>query len=231
MTKRGQSQVSALPTGMRAAVIEYRWLICVGTGGLAYWALANGVGAADGAAIAWICAVALFLGWTAFDLFDASPEQLRRLARREDPKRVIVLISSVAASIASLLAATVLLPKAKEGGASQILQIVLVAGVVLAGWSLMQGIFTLHYAHRFYGDGPAPGPADRGGLQFPGDDQHPDIFDFLYFSLVLGMTCQVSDVQITSKEFRRLASTHGVLAFFFNTVILAITVNLAANAA
>jgi uncharacterized membrane protein len=216
---------------MRAAVAEYRWLLCVAIGGVIYWVLPNGLSVADRAAIAWIGAVAIFLGWTAFDLFDASPEQLRKLARREDPKRVVIFVSSVGASIASLLAAIVLLPKENAGGASQIPQIILVAGVVSAGWFLMQGIFTLHYAHRFYGDGPAPGPEDRGGLEFPGDDRHPDIFDFLYFSLVIGMTCQVSDVQITGKAFRRLASGHAVLSFFFNTVILAITVNLAANAA
>lgn len=214
---------------MRVAVAEYRWLICVGIGGLVYWGLPNGLSVADRAALAWIGAVAIFLGWTAFDLFDASPEQLRKLARREDPKRVIILVSSVAASLVSLLAATVLLPRANGSGVSHISRIVLVAGVVSAGWSLMQGIFALHYAHRFYGDGPEPGPGDRGGLQFPGNDKHPDIFDFLYFSLVIGMTCQVSDVQITNKRFRRLASSHAVLSFFFNTVILAITVNLAAN--
>jgi uncharacterized membrane protein len=222
--------VSASPTGMRAAVAEYRWLICVGIGALVYWGLPNGLRVADRSAVAWIGAVAIFLGWTAFDLFDASPEQLRKLARQEDPKRVIIFVSSVGASLVSLLAAIVLL-KAKGGGVSQILHIVLVAGVVSAGWFLMQGIFTLHYAHRFYGDGPEPGPGDRGGLEFPGDDSHPDIFDFLYFSLVIGMTCQVSDVQITSKALRRLATGHAVLSFFFNTVILAITVNLAANAA
>jgi uncharacterized membrane protein len=146
-------------------------------------------------------AVVIFLGWIAFDLFDATPEQLRKLARREDPKRIVVMVSSVAASLVSLFAATVLLPKAKNSGVSQIPEIILVAGVILAGWSLMQVIFALHYAHRFYGDGPEPGPGDRGGLEFPGGDNHPDIFDFLYFSLVIGMTCQVSDVQIPARSF------------------------------
>ncbi|MBV8523262.1 MAG: DUF1345 domain-containing protein, partial [Acetobacteraceae bacterium] len=66
--------------------------------------------------------------------------------------------------------------------------------------------------------------------QFPGDQPLPDFWDFLYFSLVIGMTCQVSDVQITGRHMRRLAMVHGILAFFFNTVILAITVNLVVNA-
>ena len=77
---------------------------------------------------------------------------------------------------------------------------------------------------------PAPGPDDAGGLLFPGNVQIPDFWDFFYFSLVLGMTCQVSDVQITGKHMRRLASMHGALSFFFNTVILALTVNLLVSA-
>ncbi|HZU88183.1 MAG TPA: DUF1345 domain-containing protein, partial [Stellaceae bacterium] len=82
----------------------------------------------------------------------------------------------------------------------------------------------------FYGDGPLPGRDDRGGLDFPGEDTRPDFADFVYFSLVIGMTCQVSDVQITGRTMRHLATLHGVLAFLFNTVILAITVNLVVGA-
>ena len=67
-----------------------------------------------------------------------------------------------------------------------------------------------------------------GGLEFPGE-KRPDYFDFMYFSLVLGMTFQVSDVQITSRKFRRLAAVHGLLSFLFNTIILALTVNIAAG--
>ena len=67
-----------------------------------------------------------------------------------------------------------------------------------------------------------------GGLQFPGDDL-PDYFDFFYFALVLGMTFQVSDVQITARKLRRLATAHGLLGFLFNTIILALTVNIAAG--
>jgi uncharacterized membrane protein len=92
-------------------------------------------------------------------------------------------------------------------------------------WTLIHTVFAVHYAHAFYGDGSAPGPDDAGGLLFPGGDQSPDFWDFFYFSLVLGMTCQVSDVQITGKHMRRLASVHGALSFFFNTVILALTIN------
>ena len=67
-----------------------------------------------------------------------------------------------------------------------------------------------------------------GGLDFP-DEKRPDYFDFMYFSLVLGMTFQVSDVQITAQKFRRLAAVHGLLSFLFNTIILALSINIAAS--
>ncbi len=101
---------------------------------------------------------------------------------------------------------------------------------MVLSWTLIHTVFAVHYAHSFYGDGPAPGPDDAGGLLFPGNEQVPDFWDFFYFSLVLGMTCQVSDVQITGKHMRRLASVHGALSFFFNTVILALTINFLVNA-
>ena len=86
--------------------------------------------------------------------------------------------------------------------------------------------FGLRYAHTFYGDpdGPAGPQQHAGGLDFPGG-RLPDYMDFAYFSFVIGMTFQVSDVQITSREFRKLVLLHGMLSFGFNTVILALTIN------
>jgi uncharacterized membrane protein len=87
-------------------------------------------------------------------------------------------------------------------------------------------VFSLRYAHKFYGDHPDEGRDEiAGGLDFPGKDQRPDYLDFAYFSFVIGMTFQVSDVQITSRDFRSLVLLHGVLSFAFNTVILALTIN------
>ena len=91
---------------------------------------------------------------------------------------------------------------------------------------LAQVLFALRYAHEYY-NGPTDGPVD-GGLAFP-SEPHPDYWDFLYFSVVLGMTFQVSDVNITARKFRRLATLHGLMGFVFNTVIIALTVNLASG--
>jgi uncharacterized membrane protein len=94
----------------------------------------------------------------------------------------------------------------------------------LLSWALIHTIFALHYAHEFYDE------IAGGGLAFPGDDKEPDYWDFVYFSFVIGMTSQVSDVGITSKQIRRTAAAHGVVAFFFNAALLALTINLAASA-
>ena len=111
-------------------------------------------------------------------------------------------------------------------GAERSLHIVLVAVTLMLSWLLTHFVFTFRYAHEWY-DLDEQGQV-KGGLDFPSDDQ-PDYLDFLYFSVVIGMTFQVSDVQITARRLRRLALLHGLLSFLFNTVIVALTVNIAAG--
>jgi len=94
-------------------------------------------------------------------------------------------------------------------------------------WLVTHVTFAFRYAHEFYAKDLGGPDVDRG-LEFPGETA-PDYLDFLYFSLVLGMTFQVSDVQITSRKFRRVAALHGLIGFLFNTVIVAFTVNIAAG--
>jgi uncharacterized membrane protein len=87
--------------------------------------------------------------------------------------------------------------------------------------------FAFRYAHEYY-QTDSDSPGINGGLEFPGETR-PDYLDFLYFALVIGMTFQVSDVEISSRPLRRLAMVHGLLSFLFNTIIVALTVNLAAG--
>jgi uncharacterized membrane protein len=105
--------------------------------------------------------------------------------------------------------------------------IIAIAGMVLS-WFFIHTIFTLRYAHIFYGDDDEKPETHAGGLEFP-DDKKPDYLDFAYFALVLGMTFQVSDVQITSKRLRRIAMLHGLLSFGYNTIMIALTINLIAG--
>ena len=93
-------------------------------------------------------------------------------------------------------------------------------------WAAVHTAFSLHYAHEYYrGDKP-------GGLQFPSGDarDEADYWDFVYFSFVIGMTAQVSDVGITDKIIRRTATVHGIISFVFNTALVALMVNIAAGA-
>jgi uncharacterized membrane protein len=113
-----------------------------------------------------------------------------------------------------------------DSGERRILRIALVAGTLALSWLFTHVVFALRYAQEWYdtdGDSKL-----RRGLDFPGDNI-PDYMDFLYFSLVLGMTFQVSDVQIKASRLRRLATLHGLVSFLYNTVILALTVNIAAG--
>lgn len=106
------------------------------------------------------------------------------------------------------------------------MHVALVALTLLVSWLVMQATFAMRYAHEYYTR--SDGAKLDEGLEFPSDDE-PDYWDFAYFSIVLGMTFQVSDVQITSRKLRRVATVHGFLGFVFNTVIIAVTVNIASG--
>jgi uncharacterized membrane protein len=153
-----------------------------------------------------------------------TPQQmLRARAQEEDLGRTVIFVFVVVAACASLFAVGLLVTEGSVG------HLVLGLATVVLSWSLIQTIFGLHYAHAFYGDSDQPGETRHaGGLLFPverGEERMPDYLDFAYFSFVIGMTCQVSDVQITSHRLRRLALLQSLLAFVFNTIILALLIN------
>jgi len=147
------------------------------------------------------------------------------LAQRPDdadsPVAAIFLVTGLVVSVAAVFMFLAL--NAKEG--SDALEIAASVASVLLGWFTVHTMAALHYAHQYYLDAPGKGDAVVGGLAFPGDDP-PDGGAFLYFSYVLGMTAQVADVAVTSRAMRRLVTLHGVFSFFFNTVIVAATVNV-----
>jgi uncharacterized membrane protein len=103
------------------------------------------------------------------------------------------------------------------------LHVVVGLSTVALCWILLHTLYSLHYAHVYYGDSDDDLAMDKG-LVFP-EEKAPDYLDFAYFAFVIGMTCQVSDVQITSKRMRRLALFHGIISFGFNTFILALLIN------
>jgi uncharacterized membrane protein len=167
--------------------------------------------------VGWDTGVALYLALTYRIMSHASIAKIRQRAAINDEGAIALLVLTTAAALASLAAVV-----AQLGDAPGPYQVVLGVVTILLSWAFMHSIFALHYAHEFYGEGD---DKQIGGLVFPGKED-PDYWDFLYYSLVVAMTAQVSDVQITGKLIRRLTTVHGAVSFFFNVTVLALTVNI-----
>lgn len=163
----------------------------------------------------------LFLGALAYLFSKSSPETMRVRARALDTGRWVVLWSAVIVAVVVLVALGVELQLAKHGG---VLELILGVASVVLSWLFLNSMFAIHYAHGYYGDLGK----EHAGLEFP-DTPEPDYWDFEYFAVVIGMTFQVSDVQITSRYLRRVVLLHSVIAFFFNVFIIAVTVNIVAG--
>jgi len=163
----------------------------------------------------------VFVGMQLREFSQATPISMREKARRQDAGRWGILWSGVAFSTVVLVALGTELQAGKTGG---LLAIVVAAASIMLSWTFLNTLFALHYAHGYYGDYGKP----HEGLDFPGDEE-PDYWDFAYFAVVIGMTFQVSDVQVTSRYLRRMVLVHGVIAFFFNVFIIAVSVNVVAG--
>ena len=151
-------------------------------------------------------------------------DEIRAVAQRQDVGRTVIFIFVIIVACAALFAVAFLIRSGKPEEQHLSIHLLLALATIVLSWLLMHAVFGLRYAHRFYDDSAIDAEKHAGGLQFPEEDL-PDYRDFAYFSFVIGMTCQVSDVDVTSREMRRLALLHGILSFGFNTVILALTIN------
>jgi len=170
----------------------------------------------------------LALAWVR--IITARPLESLRTAKLQDSSRRVIFLFALLAACASLFAVGYLLGTAHGRHGGRLLETVVLAfATVIGSWSLMHTLFALHYAHIYYGEGGNPhGTSHAGGLIFP-DERMPDYLDFAYFSFIIGMTCQVSDVQISGRRLRRWALAHGLLAFAFNTAILALSINVVSS--
>ncbi len=170
----------------------------------------------------------LLLTWLVISTQD--PYEVRRSAPLQDTSRTVIFATVVFAATASLFAVFILLGDSKNlPPTSFAIHVALSVAAIILSWALVHTLFTLRYAHHYYIDAHKVNRDEvEGGLIFPGDE-NPDYADFAYFSFIIGMTCQVSDVQISSKPMRRLATVHGLIAFIFNTAILALFVNIVAS--
>jgi uncharacterized membrane protein len=170
--------------------------------------------------------VLLTISWINF--FTTPQHELRREAKVLDGSRILVFIVILGAALASMAAVGLILLNNDDDESTKAIRITAAVAGMLFSWMLVHTTFAYRYAHLYYADHHIKANADVEGLEFPDDDK-PDFLDFAYFSFVLGMTFQVSDVEISEKKLRRLALAHGLISFFFNTTIIAITINILAG--
>jgi uncharacterized membrane protein len=205
---------------------RWRLLLSFGLFLAARAALASRIDGATQWLLAWNVAVATYLVLAAWLVRTAEVDHIRERAALEDEGRFALLALVALAAMASLLAIVAELGAMPAGAPAMALRLRLALTVVtiFLSWGLIHTVFAFHYAHEYYAEDGVP----SGGLRFEGPP--PDYADFVYFSFVIGMTSQVSDIVITTPRIRRTATVHGILSFAFNAALLALMINIAGSA-
>jgi uncharacterized membrane protein len=204
---------------VRVVYARPRTFISIAIGVIAFFLLPPSLRLVTRLLVSWDIFVALYLVLVYSLVFSSGLAHIRRNAILQDDGRFLILLVTALGAFASI-AAIVFGLDAEHRSAPEL---ALATVTIALSWATVHTTFALHYAHDFYRG------AKPGGLNFPGDDK-PDYWDFVYFSFVVGMTAQVSDVGITDKTIRRTATAHGVISFIFNTALVALMVNIAASA-
>ena len=202
---------------------HHRLLISVGMAALAFAALPWGWAPKIRALGTWNAYVFtnLVLAWTT--ITTADPEEVMKEVKLQDSGRNTIFVFVLVAACASIFAVALMLNDAKGLHGARLTEHVLFSlFTVVSSWVLVHTIFTLRYAHIYYGTGDDQ--QRTGGLNFP-DENSPDYMDFAYFSFIIGVASQTADVSIGSARLRRLALLHGLIAFFFNVTIIALSIN------
>jgi uncharacterized membrane protein len=199
-----------------------RTFFAIAIGLLAYALLPASLRQVTRALLGWDICIAVYLLLVFVMVVRSGLAHIKRNAALQDDGRFVILMVAALGAFASIAAIVFEL-----GASHHSAQALTLATVTIAlSWAAVHTIFALHYAHEFYRG------AKPGGLQFPSGDTHEnaDYWDFVYFSFVIGMTAQVSDVGITDKTIRRTATAHGIVSFIYNTALVALMVNIAASA-
>ena len=207
---------------VRVVYARPRTFLAVLIGITAYFLLPGSLRLVTRLLLGWDIVAAAYLVLVYTMMFRCGLAYIRRNAILQDEGRFVILLVTALGAFASIAAILF------ELGASHrsVSQLTLATVTIALSWAAVHTIFALHYAHDYYRG------AKPGGLQFPSGDEHDhaDYWDFVYFSFVIGMTAQVSDVGITDKIIRRTATVHGIISFVFNTALVALMVNIAASA-
>jgi uncharacterized membrane protein len=207
---------------VRVVYARPRTFISVAAGIVAFFVLPGSLRLVTRLLIGWDSFVTLYLLLVYIMMMRCGLARIRRNAVLQDDGRFLILLVTALGAFASIAAIVFEL----AGSHRSPVELALATITVALSWAAVHTAFALHYAHDYYRG------AKAGGLQFPNGDEHekPDYWDFVYFSFVIGMTAQVSDVGITDRTIRRTATAHGIVSFVYNTALVALMVNIAASA-
>lgn len=209
---------------------HHRNLVALVAAGIAFWVFTRWLRLPVNLVASWDVFALVSLGLAWIGMIYTDPRTRMKEAHLQDSGRAAIASCVVFAAVAGLFGAWVLLGSSKGlTGTRASLHIALAFFTVVVSWALVHTVLALHYAHICYhlAEQSKKHPPELG-LIFPEESQ-PDFLDFAYFSFVIGMACQVSDVQVSSRRIRRIVLLHGLLSFGFNTVIVAMSLNLAAS--
>jgi uncharacterized membrane protein len=225
MAPKPQSNHHALPMPLRFIRVRWRLFLSACIGLLTIVLVPGDLRMVTRMLIGWDVGVGLYILLCAWMFSHCGSSHIRRQSSLQDVGRFAIPVFTVGAALASLAAILIELRTATGGPTHEPFILALAFVTILFSWTFIHTIFTLHYAHEFYSEHRGKG----GGLEFPGG-QKPNYWDFVYFSFVIGMTAQVSDVMVSSSTIRQTVAAHGFVSFVFNVALLALTVNIAASA-
>ena len=223
-----QGFISKLPIGPFASRPRLVGAILVGVAaGLLLAFTPNALEPSSRIILAWDGGCFWFIAASLMAMSGMKGRDIEQRAAAQDDGRGMILGLVLLSSAARLAAVGVELSLAKaDHGVFKVARVALAFATVSASWFVAQLIFALHYAHEYYSVSDSdPSPAIRGGLKFP-EGGEPDYWDFLHFSIIIGVASQTADIAFDSRTLRRIGTVHSLLAFAFNTVVVALTINL-----
>jgi uncharacterized membrane protein len=211
-----------MPRPVRVVYARPRTFFSIAIGIAAFFVLPGSLRLATRLLISWDIFIALYLLLVYGMVLRSGLAHIQRNAVLQDDGRVLILLVTAFGAFASIGAIVFELGASHRGTP----ELGLATATIALSWAAVHTVFALHYAHEFYRG------AEPGGLDFPKghEDEPPDYWDFVYFSFVIGMTAQVSDVGVTDRIIRRTATVHGIISFVYNTALVALMVNIAASA-
>ena len=216
------ARLKKMPAPVRMLYARPRTFFSIAIGIVAFFLLPDSLRLGSRLLIGWDIFAAFYVALAYVMMFRCDHSHIRRNAIVQDDGRFLILLVTALGAFASIGAIVSEIGSSRRGAFELTLSVV----TIVLSWAAVHTTFALHYAHDYYRG------AKPGGLQFPGGDNNDraDYWDFVYFSFVIGMTAQVSDVGITDKIIRRTATVHGIISFIFNTALVALMVNIAASA-